>query len=385
MKKNIYFQLSLICFSGIFAGIVLAGNLSCTNNVNSEAIGTLLQDTTNFTGKKIKNIILMIGDGMGISQVTAGMVARRDALNLERCRVIGLSKTNSSDDLITDSAAGATAFSIGKKTYNGAIGVDRDTVPAPTILEIAEKNGLSTGLVATVSITHATPASFIAHQPSRLMDEEIAADFIDTDIDVFIGGGKIFFENRSDGRNLLEELKKNGYNVANGIENIMSFKQGKLAGFIADKHPVRMSEGRSDVLAKAAGIAIGILDQNDKGFFLMIEGSQIDWGGHANDSEYIIEEMLDFDQAIGKALDFAAEDGETLVIITADHECGGYAIAGGNIDDGTVQGSFTTNYHTGVMVPVFAYGPGAEAFAGVYHNNTIFDKMMKAFRFEIGD
>jgi len=323
-----------------------------------------------------KNIVFLIGDGMGLTQITAGLIAQRDALNLERCKFIGLSKTNSADNLITDSAAGATAFATGKKTYNGAIGVDMDTLPLTTIIEIAEQNGLATGLVATSSITHATPASFIAHQKFRYMDEEIAEDFLKTEIDVFIGGGKKFFERRKDHQNLLDLLRANGYEVATGMEEIKKVSAGKLAGFIADEHPVMVTEGRGQVLAESTLKAIEILNQNDKGFFLMAESSQIDWGGHANDSKYIISEMQDFDYTVGKVLDFADADGETLVIITADHETGGYGIVGGDLEAGEVEARFVTDYHTATMVPVFAYGPGAEAFAGVYHNTAIFSKMV---------
>ena len=337
--------------------------------------------TSQYTGHPV-NVILMIGDGMGLSQISAGWIAKNGTLQLERCQAIGLSKTTSSDNLITDSAAGATAFSTGKKTFNGAIGVDKDSVPAPTILEIAEANNRSTGLVSMCSITHATPASFIAHQPSRNMDQDIASDFLNTDIDVFIGGGKTFFENRTDGRNLLDDLKNNDYSVKTGIRSIAKTQSGKLAGFLADMHPPKISEGRGQMLTLASITAIGLLSQNKNGFFLMIEGSQIDWAGHANDSEYLVQEMVDFDDAIGKVLDFAEKDKNTLVIITADHETGGYSVTAGDLDSGTVTGSFSTGYHTPVMVPVFAFGPGAEKFAGIYHNNTIFNKMKAAMKLD---
>jgi alkaline phosphatase len=251
-----------------------------------------------------------------------------------------------------------------------------DTLPLTTILEIAEQNGLATGLVATSSITHATPASFISHQKSRMMDEEIAMDFLKTDIDVFIGGGKKFFEKRTDNKNLLDQLKSNGYTVATGLEEINAVSTGKLAGFIADEQPRKVTEGRGQALAESAMKAIELLSMNEKGFFIMVEGSQIDWGGHANDSEYIISEMEDFDYTVGKVLDFAEANRETLVIITADHETGGYGIVGGDIEAGTVETRFLTAFHTATMVPVFAYGPGAEAFAGTYHNTAIFNKMM---------
>lgn len=362
----------------LLMGIIVIGLIGTTSCMQEQEVqGVETPEPVVHAGPKMpKNIIFMIGDGMGLTQISAALIAQRDALNLERCAVIGLIKTNSGDNLITDSAAGATAFSTGQKTYNGAIGVDMDTLPLTTILEIAEQSGLATGLVATSSITHATPASFISHQKSRMMDEEIAMDFLKTDIDVFIGGGKKFFEKRTDNKNLLDQLKSNGYTVATGLEEINAVSTGKLAGFIADEQPRKVTEGRGQALAESAMKAIELLSMNEKGFFIMVEGSQIDWGGHANDSEYIISEMEDFDYTVGKVLDFAEANRETLVIITADHETGGYGIVGGDIEAGTVETRFLTAFHTATMVPVFAYGPGAEAFAGTYHNTAIFNKMM---------
>jgi alkaline phosphatase len=214
------------------------------------------------------------------------------------------------------------------------------------------------------------------------MDEEIAEDFLNTDIDVFIGGGKTFFENRTDGRNLLDDLKKNGYAIKTGIRSIAKTKSGKLAGFLDDLHPPKMSEGRGQMLTLASITAIGLLSQNKNGFFLMVEGSQIDWAGHANDSEYLVQEMIDFDNAIGKVLDFADKDKNTLVIVTSDHETGGYSVLGGSLDSGKVEGSFSTGYHTPVMVPVFAFGPGAEKFTGIYHNNALFNKMKEVMKLD---
>lgn len=352
---------------------------SCNQDVKSEEPKNTIETPEQKQKVKPKNIIFMIGDGMGLTQITAGMIAKKDNLNLERCPIIGLSKTESADNIITDSAAGATAFSTGVKTYNGAIGVGTDTLPLKNIIEIVETHNIATGLVATASITHATPASFIAHQKSRFMDQEIAADFLNTDIDVFIGGGKTHFIQREDEQNLLKQLEEKGYNIATGIEEVEAVADGKLAGFIAEGHPVKMSEGRGDVLTRATKAAINLLDHSEIGFFLMVEGSQIDWGGHANESDYIISEMLDFDNTIGAVLDFAEKNGETLVIITADHETGGYAINGGDRAEGTVDGAFTTDYHTATMVPVFAFGPGAEIFSGVYQNTAIFNKMLASY------
>ena len=329
-----------------------------------------------FKKGKPKNIILLIGDGMGVSQIFAGLTANKGRLFLENCKHIGFSKTSSGDNYITDSAAGGTALSSGVKTYNGAIGVDMNKNPVKTILEEASEKGLATGLVSSSAITHATPASFISHQASRSSYEDIATDFLKTDIDVFIGGGLDHFTKRKDGRNLVDELKKKGYEVETEINKIKKVKKGKLAGFAAEEHTGRISE-RGDILPVATETAINILDDNNNGFFLMVEGSQIDWGGHAGSTVYVVEDMLDFDQVIGKALEYAAKDKETLVIVTADHETGGMAITGGNFEKGVVTGAFPTGGHTAVMVPVFSYGPGAEEFVGIMENTDIHAKMKK--------
>jgi alkaline phosphatase len=339
---------------------------------------------TGFSQKKKhpKNIILMVGDGMGVAQIYAGLTANHGTLNLERCTTVGFHKNTATDNYVTDSAAGATAFACGVKTYNGAIGVDASGKPIPTILEIAERNGIATGLVATCSITHATPASFISHQPSRSLDENIALDFLKTDVDVFIGGGRKFFSQRTDGLNLNDSLKSRGYQIVNSISEVQQISSGKLAAFLADEQQSGFSAGRGDELVKSTEVALRLLKNNKKGMFMMIEGSQIDWGGHGNDTQYIIDEMIDFDNAIGKVIDFAKKDGNTLVVITADHETGGFTINGGDLKTGKVEGKFTTGSHTGVMIPVFAYGPGAEQFSGIYENHEIFHKMMSAFRFK---
>ena len=336
--------------------------------------------------KHPKNVILLIGDGMGIAQITAALYTNNNKLNLEQFPIIGLHKSYASNDLITDSAAGATAFACGVKTYNGAIGVNEDVQPVPTILEEAEERGLATGLIASSSITHATPASFIAHVEQRKMMEAIALDFLDTEIDLFIGGGKKYFDRREeDSRNLSKELESKGYKISDYSQEELSdiaidFDQN-FGYFTADSEPLPRSQGR-DYLVPAAKLAPIFLEKrSDKGFFLMLEGSQIDWGGHANNSEYIISEMLEFDEVIGAMLAYAKEDGETLVIVTADHETGGYAINTGS-EMGKIEGAFTTDKHTAALIPVFAYGPGAELFAGTYENTAIYDKMRQALNFK---
>ena len=327
-----------------------------------------------FKAKKPKNVIFLIGDGMGVSQVFAGLTANHGHLFLENFKHIGFSETQSADNYITDSAAGGTALSAGVRTNNGAIGMDTEKKPVKTILEKAEEKGLATGLVSTSAITHATPASFIAHQESRNMYEEIAADFLKTDIDVFIGGGLDHFTKRKDGRNLVNELKEKGYAFEQEIEKIGQVKGGKLAALTAEVHNGRMAE-RGDMLPVSTQTAINILSNSKKGFFLMVEGSQIDWGGHAGSTIYIVEDMLDFDKTIGKALEFAAKDGETLIVVTADHETGGMALTGGDMTTGMVKAGYPLGGHTAVMVPVFAYGPGAEEFTGIMKNTDVNKKM----------
>ncbi|HET7733779.1 MAG TPA: alkaline phosphatase, partial [Paludibacter sp.] len=164
--------------------------------------------------KNPKNVVFLIGDGMGLAQIYAGMVANNNKLNLERCTYSGFSKTYSANKFTTDSGAGGTALACGVKTKNGMIGMSPDSVAVQSILELSSHNKLSTGIVVACAVTHATPASFIAHQVNRNMYDEIATDYLKTDIDVFIGGGRKYFEDRNDGRNLTNELKAKGYQVA---------------------------------------------------------------------------------------------------------------------------------------------------------------------------
>ena len=331
--------------------------------------------------KPVKNIILMIGDGMGTAQIYSGYTANKGKLNLERFPVCGFSVTWCTSHFVTDSGAGGTAIATGYKTYSGAIGVDSGGQPVKTILEWAEEKGKATGLVATCAITHATPASFISHEASRNDYEPIARDFLDTPIDVFVGGGRDHFEKRADSINLSSEFIKRGYRVAYTLEEIKNTRRGPLAGLLAPVHPAKWSEGRGDQLPESVRESLRLLSDDKDGFFLMVEGSQIDWAAHANDAKYLVEEMIDFDKAIGIALDFAQQNGETLVIVTADHETGGLTIPGGNLSTGEVTATFSTKDHSGVMVPVFTYGPHASEFGGIQQNTDLFNKMIIAFGF----
>lgn len=325
---------------------------------------------------KPKNVIFIIGDGMGLAQIHAGMVVNGNKLEMEAFRHIGLVKTYSHSHFTTDSGAGGTALACGVKTKNGMIGMGPDSVPVQSVLHLAEKKNLSTGVVSACAVTHATPASFVAHQISRNMYEEIAADFLKTDIDVFIGGGRNNFEKRVDERNLTTELKSKGYNVVYSAEEVKAVKSGKLAGLLYPEHAPAMPE-RGNFLPEMSMAAIDLLDDNKKGFFLMIEGSQIDWAGHDNDGNRVPLEVIDLDKTIGRVLDYARHKGNTLVIVTADHETGGLTLPDGNLKTNTIKPAFSTKNHTGVMVPVFAFGPGAEEFTG-FMENTDFIKKISA-------
>jgi len=373
-----YFDVSMfakiIIMRTKFLLIVLSTAIFTTSCVSVKVAET--QDLSkSILNQKPKNIILLIGDGMGLSEVSASLYYGDNKTNFERFPVIGLSKTSASSDLITDSAAGATALSAGLKTYNGAIGVDKDTVAAITILEKLEKRGFATGLIATSSIVHATPASFFAHVKSRQFYDEIATYLPSSGTDFIAGGGLNYFRNRKDNKDLIAELKNNGYETY--LENIpKEISEKKMAMILAPNAMPTIIEDRGDYLTDVTKLGLEKLSKNEKGFFIMIEGSQIDWGGHSNDADYLIAELLDFDKAIGAALDFAERNKNTLVIVTADHETGGFTLASDNNDYNKIKPTFSTTGHSGTMVPVFAKGPGQQLFGGMYENTSIYDKMM---------
>jgi alkaline phosphatase len=365
MKKTIYFALLLFIM------------LSYSANISNKSNEVKKQD-------KPLNIILLIGDGMGLSEVSSAFYYKKDKVNISRFKYIGLFNTSSASHKITDSAAGATAFSCGKKTYNGAIGLNTDTLNIENITELLGKDGYKCGVISTSAITHATPAAFYAHAKSRSQAELIASQLPTSNISFFAGGGLQYFNKRKDGHNYLDSLSTFGFKIdttaLSGKINDYNTKYGFLLA--ADGMPPIL-KGRKDFLPNATELAIDYLSKSDKGFFLMVEGSQIDWAGHNNDAEYLISEMIDFDNTIGKALDFAEKDGNTLVIVVADHETGGFALAandakGMHADYNSIAPVFATSGHTTTLIPSYAYGPGAENFIGFYQNNDIFGKILKA-------
>ncbi|MDP4815831.1 MAG: alkaline phosphatase [Saprospiraceae bacterium] len=325
------------------------------------------------------NIILLIGDGMGLTQISAAMYSNNNRLALAKFPVIGFHKSHAANELITDSAAGGTAIACGIKTNNGNIGTDENGIPTLSILEELDSMNFSTGMIVTSTIVHATPAAFAAHRARREMYEEIALDYLDANVDLLIGGGRQYFQNREmDDRDLVNEFENKGYVVMDQLYTTMNKIKWpldkNLLYFTADKQPLTVSGGR-DYLSFAVRQGVQYLEQkSNKGFFLLVEGSQIDWMNHANDGRGVVMETLDFDRAIWEAIQYANKKGNTLVLVTADHESGGMSIEAESRMNKLKYG-FTTNGHTAAMIPVFAYGPGSNLFRGIYENTSIYHKM----------
>nr|WP_231505495.1 alkaline phosphatase [Paenibacillus massiliensis] len=409
---------------------------------------------------EIKNVIFLVGDGMGFSYITAHRYMKdnpntpQKELTAFDPYLVGAQMTYPDDDKqnITDSASAATAMSAGVKTYNAAIAVDTNQQDVKTVLEQAKEIGKSTGLVATSEITHATPAAFGAHDISRKNMDAIANDYYDElingehKVDVLLGGGKTNFV-RAD-RDLTKEFTKDGYSYVTNRDALLKDSNTKLLGLFADGGLDKMIDRTSATpsLEEMTNAAIDRLSKNDKGFFLMVEGSQIDWAGHDNDVVGAMSEMEDFERAFQAAIDFAKKDGHTLVVATADHSTGGFSlgaageynfnvepikaakrtpdfmaneIAGGadvetvlsqyialeltpeeiqsvkatvgkdvaDIDNAIEEifntrsfTGWTTGGHTGEEVPVYAYGPGKENFAGLIDNTKNADVIFEIFK-----
>ena len=280
-----------------------------------------------------QNVVLFIADGFGPTSATMGASAA-EALGRDwmlGTGLIGASETSPSEGRVTDSAAGATAYSCGIKTYNGAIGVGPDKAPCRTLLEAAEAKGLSTGLVATSRITHATPASFAAHVEQRSQEAEIASQMITSGVDVMFGGGLGFFTGREDGRDLLAELRASGATVATDGAGFDALSSTPAVAIMAPSHlayEVDRDETDQPSLAEMTTRAMDLLGEaaGARGFFLMVEASRIDHAGHGNDPVGHLHDILAYDEALAAALDWASENGNTLIVATADHETGGMSL-----------------------------------------------------------
>jgi alkaline phosphatase len=330
------------------------------------------------TPERPKNIILVIGDGMGLAHIALAEYLDRSPSPLSLMEVVGLQKTYSADNLETDSGASGTAMSCGVKTFNSAIGVNADSMAVSSIMELAHDNGYKTGFVVTSSVVHATPAAFYAHVDSRGSYEKIAEQLSQADIDVFAGGGEKYFYNReTDAVDLLGVLKKKGYDIIHHYETQSQFrlesisKDKRIACFTAFEDPPRAYNGRTYLPLMSVEVMDALKKRSEKGYFLMVEASQVDWASHANNEDWLEYEMEDTYAMLKLLLKEVREDKNTLLIVTADHECGYISLEGKK----SPRVIFGSKVHSSQMVPVFATGPGAEEFLGIYENTAIFEKM----------
>tara|TARA_R110002051_G_scaffold51160_2_gene98253 strand:+ start:2905 stop:4737 length:1833 start_codon:yes stop_codon:yes gene_type:complete len=321
----------------------------------------------------VDNVILLIGDGNGLAQISAAMYGNGNELTLTQLKNIGLLKTQSKDDFTTDSAAAGTALASGSKVKNRSVGALPDGSPAKNLPEVLSSHGFVTGIVTTDNLTGATPAAFYAHRTERDMTKEIASDLSKSPLNLFIGAGRNDFTKFEKDETL--NLRKEGFHLTSSLEELAKSNSDRAGFFASADELPKVMNGREGYLSEATKASLQFLATKNKPFFLMVEGAFIDSGGHINDSQTVIEEGIDFDQAIAEALRFADQNGRTLVIITADHETGGITLPQGNIKDHKVELEFSTEDHTAIMVPIFAYGPQSDLFRGIYENSDVFKKI----------
>ena len=328
--------------------------------------------------EKALNVIYMIGDGMALPQVYAAMLASGEEMTFSQFPYIGVVDTHSASNDITDSAAGGTALASDHKTNNAMLGLNPDTIPVKTVLEVLSEQGKETGIVVTCYVTHATPAAFYAKVPHRKQYEDIAVQMAENPyINLIIGGGMKHFAQRKDSLDLIARMEDElGWKVYDNLVEVDETCQ-KYA-VIADTNHMPKAADRGDFLPRAVKTALKSLDDAENGFFLMVEGSQIDFACHANDSTWMMDEMLDFDYAVNVALDYAKEKGNTLVVVTADHETGGLTLPDPKGKYTNVVFDYSTGSHTCLPVLVYAYGPGAEQFTGWMQNDELKAKIMNA-------
>lgn len=328
-------------------------------------------------GKKVKNVILMIGDGMSLMHVYTAWTANRGKLWLENAQATGLSKTWAVKKLVTDSGSGGTSLATGVKTVYHAVGVDPEGKPLTSLVDVAKELGKDAGMAVTCRLWDATPCDFCCHNIDRDKEEELVGDYPTSGVDFVFGGGAQKFTNRKDGRDIFKELQKKGYHVSRTLDDFFAYDKNSRIFAVPYDKDTPLPDERGDLLARASMKGISLMNQNKNGFFMMIEGSQLDDYGHFNQLDLLMKETLDFDQTVGEVMKWAAKDGETLVVVTADHETGGLTLVNGNKDEGRVECCFSSKDHTGAMVPVYAFGPGAENFTGIFENTDVFKKIKK--------
>lgn len=328
---------------------------------------------TDKISKKVKNVILLIPDGTSLPQYYAAFTANKGKLNVFNMKSTGLSKTNSSNAYITDSAPGSTAFATGVKTKNTFVGVDDQGKALAQIPDIIAAKGMVSGLISTGDITDATPADFYAHSDNRNSSEPILMDFVSSKTKILIGGPTSGLS-----RENVEKIKDTQIDFYQDLKSVRKINSRTLV--IDPLASQSITNGRGNWLADAFDLTLNDVKENKKGFFMMVEASQTDGGGHSNNLEQLVTELLDFDYVVGKAMKFADENKETLVIVVGDHETGGLTLLDGSLKEGWVFGNFSTNDHTSIPSSVFAYGPNSQEFTGLFENTEIFSKILEAYR-----
>lgn len=339
--------------------------------------------------KGTPSVILMIGDGMGTGQLAAARYSNVPhlVLAMDHLRWEGLVSTHSADDLVTDSAAAATALATGYKTNNGVVGVDPNGIVLETVLERAESLGLSTGLVTTTRITHATPAALAAHVSSRGLEDEIANQVLQADIEILMGGGRRHFlptldpqGARQDDRNLIEDARQQGYTVVSSASNLLSWDAASPLLALFHEGHMSYDESRNGSLEPSlvsmTKAALGALKKDPGGFFIMIEGGRIDHASHANDLDTTISEVLAFDAAVQVALDFTRMNENVLLVVTADHETGGLGVTPSDVM-GNPHVLWSTTSHTSDLVPLFSEGVFSQRFQGLLDNTDVGARLLE--------
>lgn len=316
----------------------------------------------------VRNVIFLIGDGMGLQQIVAAAYANRGLTTLQM-KYIGLQQNNALDAFTTDSAAGGSALATGEPHENRHISMRADSVACPSLSDFFHEHGRAVGVLTLGNVADATPAAFYGHSVERDNADELTRCLLDKRIDLLCGSGIREFERRKDGVDLVGELKKH-YRFIRSTDGIDAEAEPVIC--IDERMDDAAEEANLHLLADATRASIRQLDRrSDKGFFLMVEGAKIDYAGHARCLPGSVIEMLSFDLAVAEALRFADENGETLVVVTADHETGGLTLLDGDEQTGRIMGVYVTDDHTPAMLPVFAYGPGADRFTGTYRNTEI--------------
>ena len=321
----------------------------------------------------VKNIILMIGDGMGLAHVCSGMYANQGHLTLTNLKTCGFVRTQSANKFTTDSAASGTAYATGQKTNNGMIGTNPEKQIIENLPEKLAPLGYVSGIVSTDNLDGATPAAFYAHQPERGMSKEIWADMAHSKLSFFSAGScELFKEQPISTQNAIRKA----FTIVEDPDDRLILKASRLGYLPTKSKTASVNDNRGNYLPATTQLAIDYLSKRSpKGFFLMIEGARIDKSAHSNDYQAVAREVLDFDKAIEVAIRFAEKEGNTLVIISADHETGALALQDGNIKAGSLKAIFASKGHTPIMVPLFAYGPQSRLFSGVQENSDVSNKI----------